>query len=257
MWDATDTTAYLSRIDYHGSVNPTLETLRGLQIAHMLAVPFENLDIHLGRPIRLDEAALFEKIIRRRRGGFCYELNGLFAALLKRLGFQVTLLSARVFDGDGKLGPEFDHLTLLVELDERWLADVGFGNSSLSPLRLDEYRPQSDGRLAYRISQQDDTWTVFREAENTQWKADYQFTLQPHELSDFVETCLYQQTSPESSFTQRRVCTIATAEGRITLRGTPDEMRLIVTGNGNKQERLIGGEQAFNALLHEHFGIDL
>ena len=82
--------------------------------AHLLAVPFENLDIHLGRPISLDQDALFGKIVTRRRGGFCYELNGLFALLLRELGFEVTLLSAGVARADGGFGPEFDHLTLLV-----------------------------------------------------------------------------------------------------------------------------------------------
>jgi N-hydroxyarylamine O-acetyltransferase len=122
---------YLQRLGYNGDRIPNAETLRNLHHAHLLAVPFENLDIHLGRPIVLDEKSLYEKIVRRRRGGFCYEANGLFAALLRELGFNVALLSARVMDG-GKLGPEFDHLTLLVQLEERWLADVGFGDSFLS-----------------------------------------------------------------------------------------------------------------------------
>src|SRR5262245_1566225 len=105
-----DTNAYLKRIDYRGRLDPTAETLRGLHVAHMLSVPFENLDIPLGRPIVLDEDALFDKIVARRRGGFCYELNGLFAALLRSLGFDVTLLSAGVAHADGGFGLEFDHL---------------------------------------------------------------------------------------------------------------------------------------------------
>src|SRR5258706_8881452 len=114
-----DITAYLNRIAHRGPIEPTGETLRALHLAHLLAVPFENLDIGLGRPIVLDQAALFDKIVVRRRGGFCYELNGLFAALLRALGFEVTMLSAGVGRAGGGFGPEFDHLTLLVTTDHR------------------------------------------------------------------------------------------------------------------------------------------
>src|SRR5215216_6410072 len=109
-----DIPAYLDRINYHGAIDPTAAALRELHRAHLLAVPFENLDIHLGRPIVLEQQALFAKIVTRRRGGFCYELNGLFALLLRDLGFDVTLLAAGVARADGSFGPEFDHLTLLV-----------------------------------------------------------------------------------------------------------------------------------------------
>src|SRR5262245_35330983 len=140
--------AYLDRIDYHGPLEPTAETLRALHMAHMLAVPFENLNIGMGWPIVLDQDALFEKIVTRRRGGFCYELNGLFAALRRAVGFEVTMLSAGVARAAGGFGPEFDHLTLLVggigdggwglgdpaspnpqpPSPIPWLADVGFGD---------------------------------------------------------------------------------------------------------------------------------
>src|SRR5215213_9188134 len=109
-----DVQAYLRRINYRGEFAPTAAALRELHRAHLLAVPFENLDIHLGRPIVLEQQALFDKIVTRWRGGFCYELNGLFALLLRDLGFNVTLLAAGVARADGSFGPEFDHLTLLV-----------------------------------------------------------------------------------------------------------------------------------------------
>ncbi len=102
-----DIKAYLDRIDYHGPLEPTAETLRQLHRAHMLAVPFENLDIHLDRPIMLDDAALFSKIVERRRGGFCYEMNGLFAALLGALGFRIDKLAAGVTREGGGFGPPF------------------------------------------------------------------------------------------------------------------------------------------------------
>src|SRR5687768_15235135 len=127
--DGLDTAAYLERIGYRGPVEPTAETLRRLHVAHLLAVPFENLSIHASEPIVLDDSALFEKIVARRRGGFRYELNGLFAALLGALGFEVEMLSAGVMNSEGEFGPDFDHMALVVKLEERWLADVGFGDS--------------------------------------------------------------------------------------------------------------------------------
>src|SRR5512142_614057 len=114
-----DVKTYLARIYYHGSVDPTLETLCALHRAHMQAVPFENLDIPLKRPIVLDEELLFDKIVNRRRGGFCYELNGLFSALLRKMGFNVRRLSARTANAGGGFGMEFGHMTLLVQDEER------------------------------------------------------------------------------------------------------------------------------------------
>ena len=121
--------AYLARIAYTGPTPPTIETLRSIHRAHLQTVPFENLDISLGRTIVVDEDATVRKIVEQRRGGFCYEMNGAFAALLRALGFRVTLLAARVARPQGGEGPEFDHLTLRVDLEEPWLADVGFGES--------------------------------------------------------------------------------------------------------------------------------
>src|SRR5919204_4173614 len=141
---------YLQRINYLGSLDPTAETLRALHVAHLLAVPFENLNIGMGWPIVLDQAALFDKIVVRRRGGFCYELNGLFAALLRALGFGVTMLAARANGRDG-LGPPFDHLALRVDAPEPYLADVGFGRFSQHPIRLDTGDEQADPEGVLRV----------------------------------------------------------------------------------------------------------
>jgi N-hydroxyarylamine O-acetyltransferase len=143
-----DTAAYLKRINYSGPVIPAAETLRHLQLAHLLSVPFENLSIHSHQPIVLDDEALFDKIVSRRRGGFCYELNGLFAALLRALGFDTRMLSASVANAKAEWGPEFDHMTLLVTLEQRWLADVGFGDSFIEPLPLDDRNDWERRRLA-------------------------------------------------------------------------------------------------------------
>ena len=150
--------AYLGRI---GMARPALAdaaALRALHRAHQVAVPFENLSIHLPEPISLDEADLVDKIVRRRRGGFCYELNGLFALLLEALGAEVTRLAARVY-GDGRLGPPFDHLALAVRLPDGtgpWLADVGFGSHSVYPLRLDSRDGQDDPAGRFLLTDADD-----------------------------------------------------------------------------------------------------
>ncbi|HYH86647.1 MAG TPA: arylamine N-acetyltransferase, partial [Pyrinomonadaceae bacterium] len=211
--------SYLERINYQGSLEPTAETLRALQVAHLLAVPFENLSIHAGQPIVLEDDALFGKIVERRRGGFCYEANGLFAALLRALGFDVQMLSAGVADAEGGFGPDFDHMTLMVTLERRWLADVGFGDSFLEPLLLDERGEQAQGRRAYRIAQDGAHLILMQRDEGDEWKPQYRFTLQPHVYADYAEMCRYHQTSPQSHFTKARVCSRATVEGRVTLSG--------------------------------------
>ena len=132
-----DVPAYLERIAYSGSTKPTAATLRAIHRAHLFAVPFENLDIALGRKIVADEARVLDKVVRHRRGGFCYELNSAFAALLRALGFVVTLLSARAARPNGGEGPEFDHLALRVALEQPWLADVGFGAAPSLPAEVE------------------------------------------------------------------------------------------------------------------------
>src|SRR5437016_10234529 len=144
--------AYLKRIGYAGPLKPNSNLLRDLQRAHLFAVPFENLDISFGLKIICDEDAFLRKIIERHRGGFCYELNGAFAALLRALGFRVTLLSCRVARQDGGYSPEFDHLTLRVDLEEPWLADVGFGDCFLEPLLLESRLEQEQSRRVYRLT---------------------------------------------------------------------------------------------------------
>ena len=194
-----DTRAYLDRIGYRGPLTPTAETLRALQVAHLQTVPFENLSIHARQPIVLDDESLFDKVVTRRRGGFCYELNGLFAALLRALGFRVTMLSAAAARADGTFGPEFDHMALLVTLldeGERWLADVGFGDSFRDPLRLDERREQPEGRRAFRIDEDGGHLLLLRrDGAGEPWQSQYRFTLQPHEYPDYAGMCHYHQTS--------------------------------------------------------------
>ncbi|HMK21789.1 MAG TPA: arylamine N-acetyltransferase [Terriglobales bacterium] len=249
-----DIRSYLDRIGYSGPTDPTPDTLRQLHVAHLYTVPFENLDIHLRREITCDEQRFLHKIISLRRGGFCYELNGAFAALLRVLGFQVSLLSARVSREDGSASAEFDHLTLRVDLEEPWLADVGFGDSFLEPLRLEteEEQRESTGRI-YRIVKVDGVRIVQRKLDDETWKPQYQSTLQPHRLEDFEARCVYQQTSPESHFTRQRICTLATPEGRITL----SDLKWIRTIHGHRNEQTLKDDSEWRRVLSEYFGIRL
>ncbi len=244
-----DTTAYLNRINYSGAVVPSAETLRQLQLHHLLAVPFENLSIHSGEPIILNDNALFEKIVLKGRGGFCYELNGLFAALLGQLGFDVQMLSASVANSEGVWGPEFDHMTLIVTLEERWLVDVGFGDSFTEPLLLDERGDQIQGSRSYRIEDKDDCLMLSQKEHGGDWKPQYRFTLTSHVYADYADMCRFHQTSPDSHFTRGYICSKLTSDGRTTI----SRDRLIVTKGGAKEERELKSEEVDEA-LRTYFG---
>lgn len=248
-----DVPAYLARIGFAGPTDPSPETLRDLHLAHLLEVPFENLDISLGRQITCDESRFLHKIVNLHRGGFCYELNGAFAALLRELGFRVTLLSARVAREDGTASPDFDHLALRVDLDEPWLADVGFGDSFLEPLRLNAEAAQEQRGGPFRIVPVGDVRIVQRQLTDANWKALYQFTLKPRRLEDFEPRCQFQQTSPDSHFTGQRVCTLPTNEGRITL----SDRKLIRTAGNHREENMLRDEQEWRDVLLERFGVRL
>ena len=245
--------AYLKRINYNGSREATAETLRALQVAHLMSVPFENLSIHSGEPILLNEDALFTKIVDHRRGGFCYECNGLFAGLLRALGFDVAMLAAGVAKNDGGFGPIFDHMTLMVTLEERWLADVGFGDSFLEPLLLDTREEQVQGTRSFRLVDDDDHLILMRRDEGDDWKPQYRFTLQPYTFPDYEETCRFHQTSPDSHFTKGLICSRATEDGRITL----SDMRYITTSGPQRlrDEQILSSRDDYDRVLREQFGI--
>lgn len=244
--------AYLARIGYAGPRSPGAEALAALHRAHLHAVPFENLDIHLRRPIRLDHGALFRKIVGERRGGFCYELNGLFAGLLGFLGYEVSLLSVRVAGKEGGLSPEYDHLALLVEGEGRWLADVGFGRSFHAPLSLDAVIETEAEGTRYRAVETAGDWQVQSRKADGDWAPEYAFSLAPHPLEDFAERCAFHQTSPESHFTRGAVCTLPVGRGRRTLSG---RTLIEIEGDTRREAPLEGAarEEALASL----FGIRL
>jgi len=244
---------YLARINYNGSRDVNAETLRALQVAHLLSVPFENLSIHAGEPIVLNEDALYTKIVDQRRGGFCYECNGLFAGLLRALGFDVAMLAAGVARADGTFGPIFDHMALMVTLNERWLVDVGFGDSFLEPLLLDTRSDQVQGTRSFRLVDADDHVVLMRRNDGEDWQAQYRFTLQSYTFPDYEEMCRYHQTSPDSHFTKNLVCSRVTPEGRITL----SDMRFITSSGPQRlrDEQTVATREEYERLLRDEFGI--
>jgi N-hydroxyarylamine O-acetyltransferase len=245
--------SYFERINYNGSRDVNAQTLRALQVAHLLSVPFENLSIHAGEPIILNEDSLYTKIVDERRGGFCYECNGVFAGLLRALGFDVTMLAAGVARADGSFGPIFDHMALMVTLNERWLVDVGFGDSFLEPLLLDTRFDQVQGTRTFRLVDADDHVVLMRRNDGEDWQAQYRFTLQPYTFPDYEEMCRYHQTSPDSHFTKGLICSRATAGGRITL----SDMRYITTSGPQRlrDERTVTTRAEYERLLRDEFGI--
>ena len=251
MVDEETAAAYLRRIAVSPPVTADAATVRRLHRAHQIAVPFENLSIHLSEPISLEESDLVDKIVQRRRGGFCYELKGLFALLLEALGASVTRVAARVH-GDSGFGPPFDHLALIVRPADGsgpWLADVGFGRHSDYPLLLDRRAGQDDPAGEFLLADAPDgDLDVLRDG-----RPQYRIELRERALDDFVPTCWWQQTSPRSHFTEGTICSRLTEDGRVSISGRT----LIQTSGTARTERQLDGDDALLAAYREHFGITL
>ncbi len=232
-----DVDAYLARIGSHRGAS-----LAELHSAHTRTVPFEDYDIHLGIPISFDLDALQDKIVRRRRGGFCYELNGLFAALLGELGHDVTLLSAFDVNADGTRDADFDHMRLLVGTDAGpVLADVGNGGRWERPVPLapGEHGPLMVGRDG------DIWWTATRSGER--WQRDWHFTLTPRAFVEYLPRCRFQEHDPSSHFRRHRIASLVVEGGRIAL----DNGVFKETG---RPDRTLSAEEEL-AVLAERFGI--
>lgn len=243
--------AYLHRIGATRPDRPDAAALRDLHLRHLRTVPFENLSIHLGEDIVLEEKPLLDKVVGARRGGFCYEINSTFAVLLRELGFAVSLLQARGYGKEGRLAIPYDHMAVLVETEdgERWLVDVGFGDHSHFPLALDERGDQVDPGGTYRIVENDEgDLEVLRSG-----KPQYRLETRPRVLADFTAGAWYHRTSPDSHFTRSLVCSRLTEEGRTTLSG----QKLVTHVNGRRTERLLDGEDEVRAAYRDLFGIEL
>ncbi|XP_067291336.1 arylamine N-acetyltransferase, pineal gland isozyme NAT-3-like [Pseudorasbora parva] len=264
-----DVQKYLARIGCSGPCPPTLETLRYVHLNHLMAVPFENLSIHIGERVRLELPLLYEKIVIMRRGGFCFENNGLFSWLLSQMGFDVTILSAQVKNRfTCAYGPPFDHFIVMVKLDgHRWLCDVGFGYGFQLPLSLETDGPQAQSHGVYRLRSQGDF--IFMEMKSETevlgsggecWLEQYKFTLEPCERDDFRAMCDYHQSSVSSIFFCKSLCSLLLPTGRITIMGR----KLIITSltsvdDGHQAMKTTTdlSDEDITELLREKFGIVL
>ena len=241
---------YFARIGYSGDTTTSLTTLRNLHRAHLLSIPYENLDIHLGVPLTLDPERIFAKLVDERRGGWCYEMNGVFANVLETMGFDVRRVAGTVGRAAHGWRAQGNHLVLIVTLDRPWIVDVGFGDGFLAPLPL-EPGSYSQSFLRYRVSRDGPRWRVDNHAFGG---ADgFDFTLTRRTLDDFAVQCRELQTSPESGFVKTTVCERFTREGLIMLRGATLKE---VTAAGAR-EHVLESAGEYAATLRDRFGLDL
>ncbi|MFJ5773315.1 arylamine N-acetyltransferase [Streptomyces sp. NPDC093094] len=257
--------AYLRRIGAERPARPTADVLRDLHLRHLRTVPFENLAIHLGEGIGLEEKRLLDKVVGARRGGFCYELNGAFGALLAALGFEVTYLAARVYGKEGRPGIPYDHLALRVGTVDggEWLADVGFGAHSHLPLELGSRDEQRDPGGVFRIVEAGPDaagagggGAGFADLDVVKnGGAEYRLETRPRLFGDFVIGAWWHSTSPQSHFRQSLVCSRVTEDGgRITLSGRS----LTATApDGTRDVRELVTDEEVLAVYRERFGIEL
>jgi N-hydroxyarylamine O-acetyltransferase len=246
--------SYLERINYNGGTAVTDETLNELHISHTLNIPFENLDVYFKKPVLLDEDSLFKKIVENRRGGYCFEMNGLFSFVLKNIGFRVTNLLARG-TVDGIVFTAKTHQVLLVEIGNRkWVADVGFGNDGIiAPLVLQENLDQKQFAHTYRLVRDSKFGYVLQKKTEDRYFYMYAFTLDECYPADFLMSNHFTATHPDSFFTKMKMCTMPTKEGRMTL--TDSYFKII--SNGNTAEMPVPNDAEFNKILKKNFNLDL
>ena len=252
-----DAAAYLRRIGVDEDVGATsLELLTHLQAAHMIAVPFENLHVAHRRGVRTDLAWSFEKIVSQGRGGWCFELNGCFGALLGELGFDVTYAACRVWDADeGEYGPDLDHLASVVRLDgSRFFVDVGFGNNCLHPILLESGEAAGVPRRTC-IEMDGDAFTLHELMPAGEWQPQLTGTLTPRTLDEFTPRSEFLQHDPSSVFWQKPFATTAldATGSRLTLRSAVFRQR---EGVGEFVDRQVDDPAEWAELLQHHFGLD-
>ncbi|MGV3639348.1 MAG: arylamine N-acetyltransferase family protein [Adhaeribacter sp.] len=248
--------AYLNRVQVPGIPAASVDTLLDLHQAHVFHIPFETLDVLSRVPITLDPQRFYDKIVISKRGGFCYEVNGLLKTMLDQIGFQSWFIACQVYvPASDSYGRNLGHVAIITEINqELYLVDVGFGSGFIQPLRVVYDLPQFQFGTWYRLRRLDEEIIVLeRSPDGQQYQPMYKLSLAPRAFSDFQEMCLFHQTSPEAPFTRQPLCSRPTPEGRITLTGTA----LIITRKGERSEYPIASDQDFNEKLALYFGIAL
>jgi N-hydroxyarylamine O-acetyltransferase len=256
MTEAIDVDAYFRRVGYEGGRAPTLETLRALHRLHPQAIPFENLDPLLGRPVKLDPTSLERKLVREGRGGYCYEQNLLYREVLQALGFAVTGLAARVlWNVPGGVVMPRTHMLLLVEIDgATHVADVGFGGQTLTgPLRLEPDFEQATPHEPFRLVRSGEQFVMqskIREA----WVSLYQFDLQEQLPPDYEVSNWYVSTHPQSIFVNSLLAGRATPDRRYALWNNQLAVHHL---NGGTDKRTLATAAEIREALETEFGLTL
>ncbi|MGX1880318.1 arylamine N-acetyltransferase family protein [Streptomyces sp. NPDC055287] len=252
--EEVDLDAYLARIGYEGGTAPTAGTLRAVHRAHVASIPFENLDVALGRPVPLDLKSVQAKLVGRPRGGYCYEQNSLFAAVLERLGFQVAGRGARNRTR-GAVLPPVTHAMLVAEVDgEQWLVDTGFGQQGpLEPVPLRDGAVVEQGGWTFGIHVEDEGAHVLRSLRPEGWVDLYAFAPQTLFPSDFTVMNHYSSSHPLSKFVGQVVAQRTGPRERHAL--VRDELTTVRTDGSASRRRVPAGD--LGQVLGELFGIGL
>jgi N-hydroxyarylamine O-acetyltransferase len=249
-----DLDAYLTRVGWQGSLEPTLDTLAGLTLAHMTRIPFENVDVLLGRGIRIDLDSITRKIVVEGRGGYCFEQCTLFQSALERIGFPVTAHAARVLTILPRHQAPRTHMFLNVETERgRFVVDPGFGGQGpIVPVPLKEGLDVRDGVDRHRMVRRDDEWILEAQIDGTM-KPLWSSSLEPQYPVDFELANHWVATSPASPFTTRLMLRALTPGGRTSVMNRD----VTVLSAGGSEKYQLADRQALRALLGEHFGFDL
>jgi len=246
--------AYFDRVGYRGSPRPDRQTLDALHLAHRMAVTFENLDIPLGRGIALAPGALFDKIVAGRRGGYCFEQNGLFLRILDSVGFEARPLLARVWLGAEPVPPR-THTFNLVRLDgEDLVVDVGFGGSFVPPMKLaaDVETQTPDGARHRLVADADHGWMLERDGGEG-WAPQYSFTLDPAWPADLEMANHFTATRPDTRFTTLRIASAPRPDGYVSL----IDRTLTTSRMGQSERREIADAEEYRRVLADEFGLAL
>lgn len=246
-----DLAAYLARVGFDGAPRPDIATLRALHRAHLEAIPYENLDVQLGAPSTPDPAAAFAKLVTRRRGGWCYEMNGVFGAALEAIGFKVTRLAGGVMRevaGDGQIG---NHLVLIVDLDQPWVADVGFGDGLIEPVPLRDAAIRQ-GVFDFRLEDlRDGWWRLHNHPEGG--ARSFDFDLAVRDESKLAERCTFLQTDPSSLFVRNAVIQ-RHGDGAMAMLVNKVLKRVSATGVTREE---VPNADAYISTLRDVFGLDV